>query len=563
MAKPPLRAIDLYSGVGGWSLGLQMAGIKVISSYERLHQANETNLKNNRHQAQTVDIRNLQIDELPADIDIVVGSPPCTQFSFSNRGGNGDIADGLEDVVKFLSIVDHLKPRYWAMENVPRLEKIMKDELKSKGRLSRFSHLNISIRTFNMEKFGLPQRRQRCIVGNFDHDLLSSYAAKTRQRTLGETIEALATDPICDPIFGLNIAKSKLYDHVPEEFLNAEETRINRAGKIHHHIYNSMPFPDRLDRSVRTITATCTRVSRESIIIRAPGNPERLRRLTVRERATLQGFPVTFQFCGTSYAQKLRMIGNAIPPLFSFYIAQAFKEIPCDKLPTFEAVVANFKPLISRPPETLPDSAGKRFRPDRTFRFVIPNLRLKSGVRFELANSFKNDIAEWAVAFYFGSSKSIQQMCLDLSLFKRMNRRLPRNVAESIRSELDSLSAYLQKADIKRLQNVWSHTGPGGTRPFALIDRLGEAAGAIAHFLRENRAVTQMAVTDALNVEFGTRAASLPGLLKLTKNSSLIVAGLLVGSLANTEFDRKVVATKVVNRRILKTTTRSRKLRLV
>src|SRR3546814_17970495 len=107
------RAIDLYSGVGGWSLGLRLAGIDVIASYEHWGPANETNFKNNLHQAQTVDIRRLSLEDLPSDIDVVVGSPPCTQFSYSNRGGSGDLEDGLVDIVRFLTIVDHLKPRVW------------------------------------------------------------------------------------------------------------------------------------------------------------------------------------------------------------------------------------------------------------------------------------------------------------------------------------------------------------------------------------------------------------------------------------------------------------------
>ena len=105
-----MRAIDLYSGVGGWSLGLRLAGVEVVASYERWGPANETYFKNNLHQAQTVDIRRLTFAELPKDIDIVVGSPPCTQFSFSNRGGSGDIDDGLEDIVRFLGVVEHLRP---------------------------------------------------------------------------------------------------------------------------------------------------------------------------------------------------------------------------------------------------------------------------------------------------------------------------------------------------------------------------------------------------------------------------------------------------------------------
>lgn len=137
-----LRAIDVYSGVGGWSLGLRLAGIDVVASYDRWGAANETNFKNNSHQAQTVDVRRLALEEIPSDIDLVVGSPPCVEFSFSNRGGSGDISDGLQDIVRFLSIVDHLRPRLWVMENVPRVAQILELELTPGGALAQFTHLN-------------------------------------------------------------------------------------------------------------------------------------------------------------------------------------------------------------------------------------------------------------------------------------------------------------------------------------------------------------------------------------------------------------------------------------
>ena len=54
-----------------------------------------------------------------------------------------------------------------------------------------------------------------------------------------------------------------------EEDLTEVETRINKDSKTFHTIYNKMSFPDKLDRPSRTITATCTRVSRESIIIKS------------------------------------------------------------------------------------------------------------------------------------------------------------------------------------------------------------------------------------------------------------------------------------------------------
>ena len=163
----PLRAIDLYSGIGGWSLGLKLAGIDVIASYDRCKAANETNNKNNGHEAQAVDLRHLSMEDLPTSVDIVVGSPPCREFSYSNRGGQGDIRDGLEDIILFLSVVEHLRPRIWAMENVPRVAGIMEAELVPGGRLERFAPLAMETHVVNMVEFATPTATPSLHCGKF------------------------------------------------------------------------------------------------------------------------------------------------------------------------------------------------------------------------------------------------------------------------------------------------------------------------------------------------------------------------------------------------------------
>src|SRR3546814_7858058 len=100
----------------------------------------------------------------------------------------------------------------------------------------------------NMEDFGVPQRRRRCIAGNFDYDLLAKYGPG-HAPTLGSVIKALSADPVVDPIYGITIPRHELFDHDVEGPLNEEEVRINRASKTLHPVYNSMPFPDPLDRS--------------------------------------------------------------------------------------------------------------------------------------------------------------------------------------------------------------------------------------------------------------------------------------------------------------------------
>ena len=327
MAKK-LKAIDLYSGIGGWTLGLKMAGIQIVNSYEWWSVANETHNNNFGTNTPETDIRRLELSDLPDGINIVVGSPPCTQFSFSNRGGKGDIADGLKDIEKFLKIVEHYKSKgtlkYWAMENVPRVSEILKREIKPGGQLNKYAKLINVNKVINSAEYGLPQRRKRMIAGDFPKAYFEEYRNQFTAPTLGQVIESLKSKTIVDINYETELDKKKLTDHVQEKLLTPEEKRINEAQKKFHTVYNKMNFPDLENTTSRTITATCTRVSRESVIVKAGRGG--FRRLTIRERATLQGFPISYQFYGKTYSNRLKMIGNAIPPLLTYFIGSAMLE---------------------------------------------------------------------------------------------------------------------------------------------------------------------------------------------------------------------------------------------
>lgn len=525
-----MRAIDLYSGVGGWSLGLKLAGVDVIASYERWGAANETNFKNNRHQAQTVDIRSLELDELPDNVDIVVGSPPCTQFSFANRGGGGDLNDGLQDIIKFLTIVKHVRPQFWAMENVPRVAGILERELKADGALEQFLDLQIDFRIIDMAEYGVPQKRKRCIAGNINFSLLESYKKSCVNISLGDVVRALKANIVCDPLYGLLSPQSELFDHIHEEPLNYEEGRINHAAKQVHPVYNSMPFPDPMDRPVRTITATCTRVSRESVIIKDGLEGEACRRLTLRERASLQGFPITFQFFAPSYGQKLKMIGNAVPPPMAYLIAMAMQGASTGEIPPLSQVVSNFTRPASTPKLTYPDKAGRKYPPTRKFRFSIPSLRLKSGVRFDIINKFFLEQARWGVTFTFGNSKNIHTLNLDEELLQEIN--VKENINSTALLTLDKVKDFALRSDINHMQNVWSHSGPGGTRPFDFLDTIDVYAKEMIEFgLMMDEA--NYIIQTALHRQFSGKISTLKGVDRLFKNALTIASGILIGCQVN------------------------------
>jgi DNA (cytosine-5)-methyltransferase 1 len=465
-------AIDLYSGIGGWSLGFEIAGIAITDSYEWWEPANNTHQSNLGVNAHQVDIRELSLSDLPKKIDFVIGSPPCTQFSYSNRGGSGDVADGLQDIKKFLSVVQHTKPKFWAMENVPRVASILKKELSDGGELEDYADvINPSmVYVYDFSEFGLPQRRKRCIAGNFNSELLESYKSKLKKRTLGDVITALSKSKIHDPNYLLARTNNSISELEREEPLNWEELRYNREAKTHHTIYNNMEFPDPIEKSVRTVTATCTRVSRESIVI---ADDDNCRRLSVRERGCLQGFPITYEFLGRSYSAKLKMIGNAIPPVFTYYLANAMLEITSEKLVPLDQVAFEFPVPTLLAELTKPDKAGRTYPQKRSFRFAIHNLRFKSGTRFELTNS-KGE-GSWSTSFYFGDSKRILSLQLDKALHNRIEKYLRETNSKFVEKLVRKVERRLPIIDQKELQSVWTKQVKG-KHPFHVLDELGAIA---------------------------------------------------------------------------------------
>jgi DNA (cytosine-5)-methyltransferase 1 len=523
-----LKAIDLYSGVGGWKLGLKMAGVDVISSYEYWQPAIDTQMKNFNVHLKPIDIRTLTLEEIDTSANVVVGSPPCTQFSISNRGGKGDIADGLLDIKKFLEVVEYVQPKYWVMENVPRVAGILEREI-STGSLQQFKHLFGSIDVFNMEDFGLPQRRRRMLAGNYPRTLFSKYAENKPFPTLGQVLSNLDNrSTIIDPNYGFSLTRDKLTDQNYEIALNSEEERINRANKQYHPVYNIMNFPDSATMSSRTVTATCTRVSRESIIIK--NAPVGFRRLTIRERATLQSFPITYQFYSNSYTNRVKMIGNAVPPLITYYLAAAMTHVP--------VLEANPKASVKyqhQLPAELPDKLRQpknrlSFPETRKFCFAIPNLRFGSGVRFELTNKERHSFKIWRIRFIYGVPDDIRELKLGkVLLTKTLNEFGSEKIAKALLRTRKRILSHTGKA----LQLAWIHKSEE-LHPFDFMQIIGEEAALIRTLLLKDYELQEISeyTLNQLDLDSNPFRSNINS-KRYVENSVWILAGFLIGSFYN------------------------------
>ena len=434
-----------------------------------------------------------------------------------------------------MEVVDHLRPKFWAMENVPRVGHLLAEHLTLDGALSAFLHLaeDMDVRVFDMSAFGLPQRRKRCIAGNFPFDLLEAYSARCEPTTLGDVLLAVEDDPIVDVNFGFEAPRAMLTEMEKEPFLDNEEERINRTAKTHHRVYNGMAFPDPIDRPVRTVTATCTRVSRESVIIEDLEYRSKYRRLTLREHALLQGFPITYEFFGKSYSEKLRMVGNAIPPVFAYYVAHAMQGTNPDELKLLRNVAFTHRQPERRPVRTPPDQIGRSFPANRRFRFAIPNLRFKSGTRFDFVNQFKNKVTSWGVEFYFGPSRDIRTFCLNHAVHQKAMDALDSNATKAeVNQVLQRMRLRIAGYDVKKMQDRWANKSGVGPHPFAILDELGQAAQECLSTSVVEKEEVAISFLGSLTSECYPNEKSV-GSRKLAKYAVPILCGLLIGSAFN------------------------------
>lgn len=289
------RAIDLFAGCGGLSLGFECAGVKTIG-YEMKPECCET-YRSNLHSECRNEMLTEETDYPQADI--VLGGPPCQPFSRrGKRKGKDDARDGFP---AFVAAIRKVRPRIWVCENVKGLPEL--DEKYYKAILAQFRTLGYQVdsKIVRMSNYEVPQKRERLVIvghqGGFRFP-----AESMHEVTAGEAlVDKLATIPddaeFLTPSMDRYIA---LYE---------QASHCGRPRDLH------------LDEPARTLTcrnlAGCT--SDMHRIRLADG---RRRRISIREAARLQSFPDWFEFSGTK-DQQFTQIGNAVPPLFSYKLAQA------------------------------------------------------------------------------------------------------------------------------------------------------------------------------------------------------------------------------------------------
>ena len=201
------KAIDLFAGPGGLSLGLIKAGFDIIAAVEMDADAGETYRHNIGNHTEIQDItsfkpktlrKTLEYKEVlsPGErISLVAGGPPCPGFSLIGRSKISNLIkkenEGEDEGKKrewrhrfiddprnhlfeeFVKYVREFKPDYFIMENVSGMSSYRIDEdpiveiIKKK-----FNGYIVNEKILCASNFGVPQERKRIIFMGHRKDVL-------------------------------------------------------------------------------------------------------------------------------------------------------------------------------------------------------------------------------------------------------------------------------------------------------------------------------------------------------------------------------------------------------
>lgn len=323
-----LRAIDLFSGCGGLSVGLKSAGFGVIAAVENddvaaaTYALNHPEVKLLQKDIQTVSAHGLmkELGLRRSELDLLAGCPPCQGFStLRTRNGAKRNRDRRNNLVgEMLRFARVFRPKAIMMENVPRLKdhKLFEDLCAELERLG----YRLSFDVKDAALYGVPQRRKRLIlIGAKRRKLEFAREARTI-RTVRDAIGDLPSPQKSrDKLHAMPGNKrsekvAKLIRDIPKNGGSRSDLPKSRQLACHRRsdgfkdIYGRMAWDD----VSPTITGGCFNPSKGRFL-----HPSANRVISMREAALLQSFPRSYRFTLSAGKQAIAlMIGNALPPEF-------------------------------------------------------------------------------------------------------------------------------------------------------------------------------------------------------------------------------------------------------
>lgn len=311
--------IDLFSGAGGLSCGLVMAGFTPVANIEIMPEAvltykkNFSRLKGFNKNIVTQDIKEKIVKERLIDsikdkhIHLISGGFPCQGFSMA---GHRIVCDPRNSLyLDMLDIVNRVRPDFVLMENVEGLRSMLGGEIENKI-IEDYKDIgyNINVTTLNAADYSVPQIRKRVIfIGNrigATNFHPKPFLTPQNYKSVGEAISKF-----------LNLDEDKTINHIMPKHSKEMLERLKNVevGKSLYGNYSDAWKKVSWDKPSCTVKENHGGVNIHPILNRT---------MTPRELAALQSFPDDFIFEGSKKWQ-LVQIGNAVPPLLGKAIGLA------------------------------------------------------------------------------------------------------------------------------------------------------------------------------------------------------------------------------------------------
>ncbi|MEH2351010.1 MAG: DNA (cytosine-5-)-methyltransferase [Nostoc sp.] len=285
-----INIVSLFSGAGGMDLGFKKVGFDIVWAIDNFEDAVQTYRKNIGNHIINSNIEDYNLNEIP-DCDVLIGGFPCQGFSIANM--KRSIHDNRNILYEYLvKVIQIKKPKIFIAENVKGILSL--DEGKVfKNILEDFNKCGYKCKyaILNAAGYGVPQTRERVIILGQREDITIEIDFPPQPSDFKSYIsvgQALSNFPDPDK-------KHNLKNHVYSKF------KLKFNGYISNRRINpDLPCP--------TITARGDHKG-GAMVMHHPSNK---RRLTCREMAYIQGFPLDFEFIG-SMTSVYRQIANALP----------------------------------------------------------------------------------------------------------------------------------------------------------------------------------------------------------------------------------------------------------
>jgi len=366
-----VKAVSLFSGIGGLDIGLHQAGIETVACVEKDDTAvkslkinsKEHNILPGEERVSTTPeypwiVIGEDIEELDADniletadvdreeVDILVGGPPCQTFSRSNEGTrSGTDTERGKLYQEYARILHDIEPEAFIFENVRGLKSSNdgKDLKKIREELERGTYTT-DYRVLNAADYGVPQTRKRIIIIGIKGDQDPEFPDRTHTEngeedtkpwmTAGEALGDFTVDEAVEEKDGYTNAIGSKYGHllkdIPEgaNYQHFSERRYDE--KKEEYVERSEDELEEKEFGWRTrhwnYLLKMDRQRPSWTLQAAPGTTVgpfhwRARKLSLMEQMKLMTIPLDYYIAG-SPKDIQKQIGNAVPPKFAEKIAE-------------------------------------------------------------------------------------------------------------------------------------------------------------------------------------------------------------------------------------------------